>query len=164
MTMIRPERQPWTQQRFVVVFTEVERTHWWDRFLAPGFRHCYVLVWDEVVWLYVDPAIGRTRVLILDQYEPRHPREWIHDPDATLIEARADLDDLRLRCPWIFGPITCVEGVKAVLGIRKFWLFTPLQLFRYLRRRHGQTQNAEKDSRGTGPDPAAGGRAVAHGR
>jgi hypothetical protein len=27
---------------------------------------------------------------------------------------------------------TCVEGVKRILGVHNFWIFTPYQLYKYL--------------------------------
>lgn len=34
--------------------------------------------------------------------------------------------------PYLRGPMTCVEAVKSLLGIRAFWIITPRQLFRRL--------------------------------
>ena len=50
------------------------------------------------------------------------------------VRARPEVVDGRVRHPWILGLLTCVEGVKAVLGIRRPWILTPWQLARHLRR------------------------------
>jgi hypothetical protein len=124
----------WPRQRFFLVCTK-GRPHWWDRWLQPGFTHCYLLIWDEVVWLLADPTLSHLRVAILDQYEPEDPASWLVDPDATIIEARPEVvDTYRARSPWVAGPLTCVETCKAVLGIRDFWILTPWQLYRRVRR------------------------------
>ena len=134
---VRRVEDAWPKQRFFLVCT-AGRRHWWDRWLRPGFTHCYLLVYDEVVWLLVDPTLSHLRVAILDQYEPEHPASWIVDEDATIIEARPEVaDSYRSRAPWVVGPLTCVETCKQALGISDFWILTPWQLYRHLRRQHG---------------------------
>lgn len=123
-------------RRYYLVCTEPPRGYWWSWILAPGFRHCFVLIWEGVCWLQVDPTLARTHVVILDRYEPGHPADWMGDPDVSVIEVTIEDGDA-MRAPWVVGPVTCTEFVKSVLGIRSFWLWTPLQLFNYLRSRHG---------------------------
>lgn len=153
MTEIRAAVPAWPRQRFVVVFTEPGRWRWFSRFFAPGFRHCYVLIWDAVVWLYVDPTLSHQRVLILDHYEPNHPRDWVFDTTATFVEFKPDIDEKRFRAPWVVGPLTCTEGAKSLLGIRKFWLFTPWQLCKHLRRLNDGRgiEETTEDTGGAGP-------------
>jgi len=43
------------------------------------------------------------------------------------------LDTDRIRLPWVFGPWTCVEQIKALVGIRAPWVLTPRQLWKHLR-------------------------------
>lgn len=47
---------------------------------------------------------------------------------------------MRMRYRWMLGPMTCVELVKHLLGIR-CWALTPYQLYRYL---HGLTRKTER--------------------
>jgi hypothetical protein len=132
--LIQRVEDAWPRQLFYVVFTDAGRPQWWDRWLMPGFQHVYVLVWDGACWLLVDPQLSHVRVTILDQFEPEPPTVWLRVPGATIIEARPEVVEGRVRHPWIFGLLTCVEGVKAVLGIRRPWILTPWQLARHLRR------------------------------
>lgn len=149
---------PW--RRYFLVCTNPIMSHWWDRMMRPGFRHCYVLIWEGAAWLYADPTLSRTHVSILDYYENEHPAEWIEDSDASVIEVEVCNDPYRLRSPWIIGPMTCVEGCKALLGIRSFWLWSPLRLARYLEKYYGiRSQEAKEDSRGKGVDCSPGTRA-----
>ncbi len=156
-TEIRTAGDAWQRQRFFVVF-KPGAPHWWDWFLKPGFTHVYVLIWDYGLWLYVDPALHHTRVVILEQLDDRPPGFWLVDEEATVLEVQPEVGRPGdLRAPWVLGPLTCVESVKAVLGIRRFWLFTPWQLFKHLRRRaNGQGQGTEEDPRGTGAGSRAG--------
>jgi hypothetical protein len=151
-------------RRYFVVCAAGTVDHWWNRFLQPHFHHAYLLIWEGAVWLHVDPAMDRTRVVILDLFDGfEHPREWIDDPTATIIEAWPEPERDRFRVPWIFSPLTCVEGVKACLGIRKFWCFTPRQLMTLMERRH-ESKEAQKDGRGEGVASIATARTLAAGR
>jgi hypothetical protein len=46
-------------------------------------------------------------------------------------------DSKRIRAPWPTVS-TCVEQVKAILGVRKWFLFTAWQLFNYLEKQNGR--------------------------
>lgn len=52
-----------------------------------------------------------------------------HSALVLLVEQRSPAPRAMMR-----GPMTCVEFVKGVLGIRRPWILTPHQLYRYLRR------------------------------
>lgn len=119
-------------RRYFVVVTAGEH-RWWDRFLATGKTHCVLLIWDEFVWLVVNPTLGITEVHMVappgGQFTD--PLNWLEDPDASVYEADLQYDE-GMRAPWVWSPITCVEVIKSCLGIRAFWLWTPRQLERYL--------------------------------
>ena len=157
--------EPW--RRYYVVCTEGARKYWWDRFLRPGYRHCYVLIWEGAVWLWVEPTIRRTTVAILDWYDERSPAYWVDDPAARIFQAwPEELRDGQMRAPFIWGPVTCVEGVKALLGIRSFWLWTPWQLAQHLRKRrreHEGGKEAERDGGRKGSEGGPDSRGVAAG-
>jgi hypothetical protein len=144
---------PW--RRYFLVCSNGSCTHWWDRLFKPGFRHCYVLIWEGTVWLYVDPTLFRTHVSILDHYRDDHPYHWIEDPDVTVLEVPVDATSLRWRAPWCFGPLTCTEGCKAILGVRHLLLWTPWRLYRHLKAKH-ESQQTEEDGRGKGAGSGAG--------
>lgn len=122
-------------RRYFVVCTQ-GAPHWWDLFFKYGFTHAYLLIWHDPLWLCVNPTHNITQVFTIPCYEWREPRELIDDPHATIYETRIRSDE-RFRAPWMWAPITCTEIVKSTLGIRRFWLWTPYQLAKYLRAEHG---------------------------
>ena len=134
---------PW--RRYFLVCSNGEVEHWWDRFFRPSFRHCYVLIWDGAHWLHVDPTLYRTHVSILDHYRNEHPSLWIEDPHAVALEVKVEAHAQRWRAPWCFGPLTCTEGCKAVLGVRSPLLWSPWRLYRYLEKR--RESQAPKENR-----------------
>lgn len=138
-------------RRYFVVCAESIVPHWWNFLLRPGYRHCYLLIWEGAVWLHVDPTMDRARVVILDLFDGyEDPRAWVEDETARIFEAWPEPESDRLRTPWLIGPVTCVELVKAFLGIRSFLIWSPWQLAQALRKRRRQreSEEAEKDRRG----------------
>lgn len=134
-------------RQYWVLCTNTTVRHWWDRFLREGYRHCSLLIWEGVVWLHIEPTLDRTRVAIIEHYEPTSPAEWVEDPGARLFRAKPEGRRGRMRALSVLRPFTCVEEVKALLGIRAWWIFTPWQLAQHLRRRNGTwSQEAETDS------------------
>lgn len=128
----RLERVP-HQRTWLVVFRDSERrgAGWWRIFTRPGYRHVFAIA----------ERAGGT--VIVNAMSHRLDADWIALPIGSY--ARELLE--RHGC-WIVAyttsipprpvhrPIcTCVEIVKAVLGIRAPWVLTPWQLYRWLRRR-----------------------------
>lgn len=123
-----------------VVFTDRENEYWWNRWLQPGFQH--VQAWrsyrygtqpNDVMWLRVDPFAALTVVeLVFDVLPP-----WYRDPSMNVIRTRVARTALKLREGFSIGPFSCVEHVKALLGIRSFWLRTPWQLYKYIKKHGG---------------------------
>lgn len=120
--------------RWYLVFCEAATRHWWDHlFRTPvGFSHVYGLRWDGWNWLLYNPHSAYTDVAIVDATEETALARLV-DAGATVLEVQAFRQE-RVRGRWWAGPMTCVEQVKALLGIPVGWIFTPWQLYRYLTR------------------------------
>lgn len=68
---------------------------------------------------------------------------WWADPDVItkhfapsvidILKVRVEIDDRVGYIPR--GPLTCVSGIKALLGMQAWWVLTPLQLHKHLVRR-----------------------------
>lgn len=108
---------------------------WWDYLghTRAGFRHVYALRWDGWNWLLFNPHAGFTDVAVLAAGDENALASLV-DPGATVLEVEAFRDLTRLRGRWWAGPMSCVEQVKALLGLPVGWIFTPWQLYRYLSR------------------------------
>ena len=99
--------------------------------LKPGFRHCFVLVSGLRAgeWICLDPQSHRVKC-----------ESWCYSP---IFDPAAYYRGIGHHCIWAhypqivtrkvrFGPMSCVELVKRLLGISAFWIVTPWQLYRYL--------------------------------
>lgn len=114
-------------KRALVVFHD-HGSHWLSWVLKPGFRHVFAVVDSGEHWIMVDPRDG---VPII---------EAVADASFDLAafyreEGYAVLDVVPPgQGPW--GPFfisNCVGAVKAVLGLRAPFVFTPYQLYRRLK-------------------------------
>lgn len=116
------------------------RRFWWVDYLWFDRRaiHVFALKWTGYEWVMVQPRIGYMEVQVLD-YQRESDLPLIVEEleiDYTYQVGFERLDKYRYRTPWLLWVWTCTEQVKALLGIRAAWVFTPRQLHRYLKRRY----------------------------
>ena len=119
--------------RWYLVFTEAEALTWWDALFRTraGFRHVYALRWDGFNWLLYNPDAAFTEVAIM----PGRSENALHtlvEPDATIVEVEAFRKTGTIRGRWWIGPMTCVEQIKALIGLPVGRVWTPWQLYQYL--------------------------------
>lgn len=103
---------------------------WYGRFLEPGFGHVSALTYVSDRWVYYDPGSDYHQIEVIDAPEAR-PYDLL--PGCKLVRVVAQRRREVHRYPWFLGPVTCVESIKALLGIDHPWLWTPHQLYRYCR-------------------------------
>lgn len=103
----------------------------WLRCLRPGFKHCFVLLRDGKRWISVDPMLNRMEVLLQHVPSDFDMPDWLKERGNIIVPAAIDRSKTK-PAPW--RPFTCVEAVKRVLGIHNGWIFTPWQLYRYLKK------------------------------
>lgn len=121
-----------------VCYTNRENPRFWNRFLKPEYQHVQLRKpyffgpeMRDVLWLVVDPGLSHVSVTV------RGPdaAPWT-DPEIKHVQrVEAAPDWRRVRQWFFFGPITCVEIVKAYLGISSHTVRTPFQLFNYIKKR-----------------------------
>jgi hypothetical protein len=100
------------------------------RFLAPGFRHCFVCVVDPRagIWLRLDGCDG-VPALRADAAAGFALAEYFRASGFAVVELENVIPQPP-RTPLMLG--TCVGAVKRVLGLRAPFVLTPRQLFRRL--------------------------------
>lgn len=116
----------------VVVFHELPaRRSWLWNLLEPGFRHVQVWTISNNIWVQIDGCME----FLHTRTWPRPPWELIEAKfNATYVPVKKLIERGVIREPFHFGPVTCVELAKAVLGIRKPFIRTPYQLYKFLKR------------------------------
>lgn len=114
--------------------------YFWSAWMKQGFRHCEL--WrrysygdsvSEVGWLRVTPTFEILEAEIDTNPAPPETRFLGCTVQPVTILSRAHL----VRQWFHIGPVSCVDFCKAALGINSFWVRTPWQLYKYVKRRGG---------------------------
>ena len=102
----------------------------WFTFWRKGFSHCYVVDYDPKadVWMKAECA---SRRMLFDIYKEDESDFLI----GSLVEYATCVDAKGFKTATYFPRwLYCVSFVKHFLGINKWWIFTPYQLYCELRR------------------------------
>lgn len=102
----------------------------WLRLLRPGFRHCFVILNDGRHWLSFDPMLNHIDLRVHDHVPAEFdlPR-WLRERGQKVVVAPVDHSRKK---PVPVSLFTCVEAVKRVLGLHRFFILTPWQLYCHL--------------------------------
>lgn len=121
-----------TGRRALVVFSG-EAHLFWLRLLRPGFRHCFLALESHGRWITYDPMLHRTALALLSVPASFDLAGWYRVRGLTVVVTRVPPLPAQPRpMPW--GPFTCVEAIKRILGIRDRRIVTPWRLYRRLAR------------------------------
>jgi hypothetical protein len=102
----------------------------WLRPLRRGFRHCFVVLRTDSVWLACEPLKDRIELdaLVLpDDFDLA--TFYCQQGHQVLLGERVRV---RARGRVALAPLTCVTVVKRLLGIDAPWVWTPWQLYAHL--------------------------------
>lgn len=123
-----------------LVYGPTERPHWWNRWLAPRFQHVHALRRDGRVWVLYQPYGEFLDVTLMRS----DATPWQMFPGCIYQRVVALRRHGSPRSSFFVGPITCTEHVKALLGIRSFFVRTPYQLYAYCRRHFHEKPQATR--------------------
>jgi hypothetical protein len=114
-----------------VVFTN-DDGNWWSRLLHHRIKHCYVIVPSMNCSIVHSKTTG-----IFDLYN-ESDINGIIDSNSIVMGYKQKSSSRSL-----FMLNTCVGHTKQLLGIGNPFIWTPYQLYKYLRKHHGkQTKSA----------------------
>lgn len=127
---MRPAHRRAAPQRAWIIFAG-RADHAWQRWLRPGFRHCFAAIEDARGWMVLEALTGRLLLARLDV-----PSGF----DAPAFYRRAGmvpvgpfpLDETSLGPAPGWRPLTCVSVCQAVLGPHAPGALTPYGLYRGL--------------------------------
>lgn len=119
------------QRTYIVVFKPADKDAWWIRFLDKCFVHCFLATYiDDKNCLIIDPAEGDTKIYVLNKPVESMISEYLLKgykiADYTVKDTAMVMPRLNFK--------TCVEVCKDFLGINKWWILTPKQLYREVSR------------------------------
>lgn len=131
LSPVPPAAAAGADRRAVVVFTEETRMPKLRR-LKPGFRHCLAYLALDEGWVGIDPLSHRLEI--------RSFSSW--SPEADLAAHLRGLGQCALTVPVLEPPrrlapplpFSCVETVKRLVGLHRWSVRTPWELFLELRK------------------------------
>ena len=114
-------------REYYVVFrnSELKGLQW----LKKGFQHCAVVRKEYgTVWTVIQDGYSHLSIhpFLVEDYPTL---DMLFGEDSSIIQVEMQTEGRYRGHLCVF---TCVEVVKAVLGIKKPFIFTPHQLYRYL--------------------------------
>jgi len=126
---------------WIVIFRDVVDAgpFWWDYVFhtRKGFRHVCAIAYqpNSYHWIYVDWTSKYMQTWIYHPQRAKDVIEWAKkDANATLVSYRPRQDKNSVfNIPVLF----CTEAMKHLLGIKRFFIWTPWQLYKYLMRTGG---------------------------
>lgn len=101
--------------------------HWLRPLLKEDFKHVFAVVQTDDHWIMVDPRNGTPVIEVVAPATYDLARFYRAEGFAVVETERRDVGP--------FGPVmlsNCVGAVKAVIGLRAPFVFTPYQLYRRL--------------------------------
>ena len=109
-----------------LIFTDAKYDHWVFNFIDRSMGHVYAVKdLNDYQWLIVQPRVNLTETKILLKSEYPNIRH-IADYNDSIIRVKAiPKPEVRGSINWF----TCVEQIKALIGIRDTWALTPKQLY-----------------------------------
>ena len=97
------------------------------KILKRGFRHCFMVMQQDSRWVLIDPRSNKTDIQILPH--PPHfnfPR-YFTEQGKTVLKVPNIIAPQKIMTPF---PVSCVEGIKRLIGLHHFWVITPHQLYK----------------------------------
>lgn len=113
----------------------------WLKWLKKDYRHCF-LVRNEFgkVWTLIQHSTKGLEFSTYLQSDYPSPLDFAGE-GASMIKVSRSISEGKLG---YFCHMNCVEIVKAAIGVRKTFIFTPYQLYRWLYGRRTGTRREEK--------------------
>ena len=117
------------EQDWYVVFTKSKLKHWIFRFINPDFQHCYMVREDMGLWVIIDSSNAHTTVKteLVDDY----PHIRVLCPDSVILPVTVKIKGDSYK--WHLGINSCVDVCKGCLGIDRWLIWTPYQLYNYIK-------------------------------
>ncbi len=94
----------------------------------PGFRHCFAVLETEAGWLRIDAQAHRT-VVELVAPQGYDLGRFYRRAGLTVVETLVHRPPRRDLAPCWYS---CVETAKRLLGVQRWWIWTPWQLYHFL--------------------------------
>jgi len=129
------QRKDKYSKKYYIIFCKSNILDWRLKLLNPDFQHVLVARKSDTgyLWIIVDSAYGNIYVDLRNMCD-------LEDlfPGSVILEYRSKINrTIHAK----IGLISCVEMVKSFLGIRKWNIWTPYQLYKYIIKQNEKGQS-----------------------
>ena len=131
---------------YYIIFTGSTHNHWLIKRLRKPFQHVFAVKKSPGgrFWIIINPLITHTHIDIIAVSQFPTIGTLLIDPESSVvIPVTATITAKERHTLCIFN---CVEVVKSLLGMRAFWIWTPYQLYKRLKK--GGTNERDTEFRG----------------
>lgn len=129
----KPHALPHLNRMWIACFSgRKEKVYWWDKFLDPSFRHCFMLQYqsETYTWVMVDWRSGVCDVVVMNPDEVKYIMAYLKERHGTavLFKGNSPERDILYR----FQIVYCVQACLQIMGLPSGWTITPKQLYNRL--------------------------------
>lgn len=100
------------------------------KFLKKGFRHCLAVIEFNGTWIIYEPLCNKTKISVLNNTSEDDIVSSFSMIGAKVIKTK--IQENETNNGNFLVPTTCVSSIKRILGINKFSIITPWQLYNFL--------------------------------
>jgi len=94
-----------------------------------GFRHCFLIMQQHDRWILIDPRSNKTDVVLLPHPISFNFPRYYTEQGKTVLKVQGIKTPHKIMSPL---PVSCVEGIKRLIGLHQWWVITPYQLYKSL--------------------------------
>jgi len=103
------------------------------RFFKKGFKHCFIILRTPFGWATIDPLYLNTDINFYDDEDHKTSLpEWFSGQGCVVVHTQTMQPQYKIQMPGIYS---CVESAKKIIGLNKFFILTPWQLYKYLNKK-----------------------------
>ena len=121
------------QNEWLVFFYQNEDYHRTHRFFKKGYKHCGVMGYDpeKKVWIIVETLFSQLLIEVIEETKVDAIFRMIKQKKGHIV--KVPVKKKIPRFPVIMGSCikehSCVSYVQRLIGMSRFWVFTPYQLY-----------------------------------
>jgi len=121
--------------KWLIFFYTPFNPPWYTKWRKKGFTHVGAMTFnaEHKCWLMVEGLYGSLNVEILSGNDANKVLSYVKRLHGMVIQGE-EKDTPKFRGEWWVKEHSCVSYMQRLLGLRKFFLFTPYQLFCALRK------------------------------
>ena len=120
------------QYQWLVYFYSPRKISWFQKWRKKGFHHCGAIRYDPVKKTWINLELINSQVLLenLDKEEVKNMLEHIKRLNGKIVQLSRIVNTKNTTIfEWWIKEHSCVSFVQRLLGLKKWFIFTPYQLY-----------------------------------